>query len=560
MPNNKKNTAFILNTYEEFNIIKHKLNNNSQIYIFNNFLNSKNNFSKKSIKDFYCDNKSYKKHNYIKDFLCKNWFKIDDNSKNYKKKNLIGNILFSRLHSDFTDRLRVFLSLNKISKLSKKIYFSSNLPSFFYSNCNYFKNCKEFKSDKSIPKYLSSHVKRSKYRYSPKIHQLSDIANFIQSIVLPNKVKIHNKTLVLPDPYYDYLFKKKDDSIFLNNINPYFSYYFKKKTKKNFFFRKKDLIESDIKKNILLIIKRNKIKLDKKIINIFCDTIFKNFYEGLNYFNWSYDNYIYLINYYKPKNIILPNLISFDYLLINYLAKKKNILTFVCLDGIEAVYNPLNIIFNKDKLIFDKLICYGEADYKLHLAHNIKKDQLLLSKFPISPNFQINKQKKFDFIIMGYQPRTYNLESRWDSRYFHLLEVVKILNKMGYEKIGIKIKPDNEDLTKEINFLQNLIIKEKYKCNILTGNIAEHIGNTKNIIGGISTCVWESAYLNIPYYIYEPKDMGLLQYQIEKSIIFKNKDVCRSISNLKSKIEKKHFFNPNRKIMFNGVILNKLKF
>ena len=91
-------------------------------------------------------------------------------------------------------------------------------------------------------------MKRSKYRYSPKIHQLSDIANFIQSIVLLNKVKIHNKTLVLPDPYYDYLLKKKDDSIFLNNINPYFSYYFKKKTKKNFFFRKKDLIESDIKK------------------------------------------------------------------------------------------------------------------------------------------------------------------------------------------------------------------------------------------------------------------------------------------------------------------------
>ena len=168
--------------------------------------------------------------------------------------------------------------------------------------------------------------------------------------------------------------------------------------------------------------------------------------------------------------------------------------------------------------------------------------------------------EEFDFIIMAYQPRTYNLESRWDSRYFYLLEVVKILNKMGYEKIGIKIKPDNEDLTKEINFLQNLIIKEKYKFNILTGNIVEHIGNTKNIIGGISTCVWESAYLNIPYYIYEPKDMGLLQHQIEKSIIFKNKDVCRSISNLKSKIEKKHFFNPNRKIMFNGVNLNKLKF
>ena len=286
----------------------------------------------------------------------------------------------------------------------------------------------------------------------------------------------------------------------------------------------------------------------------------KNYYDGFKYFNWSYDNYIDLINHYKPQKIILPNIISFDYLLINYLAKQKNISTFVCLDGIETVYNPLNIIFDDDRFTYNKLICYGEADYKLNLNHNIKKEQLLLSKFPIPLNLKIKKKKFFDFIIMAYQPRTYNLESRWDKRFYHLFKIVKILNRLGFKKIGIKIKPDSENMNREINFLKKLIIENKATCKILTGNISEHIGNTKNIIGGVSTIVWQCAYLNIPYYIYEPHDMGLLKYQVEKSIIFKNRDVSRNISIFESKIKKKQFFNTNKKIMFNGINLDKLIF
>ena len=61
-------------------------------------------------------------------------------------------------------------------------------------------------------------------------------------------------------------------------------------------------------------------------------------------------------------------------MLVNNLAKKYNIETFVCLDGIEAVYNPLNILFEKNKFIYDKLICYGEADYKLNFKHKISKN------------------------------------------------------------------------------------------------------------------------------------------------------------------------------------------
>ena len=36
---------------------------------------------------------------------------------------------------------------------------------------------------------------------------------------------------------------------------------------------------------------------------------------------------------------------------------------------------------------------------------------------------------------MAYQPRTYNLESRWDKRFYHLFKIVKILNRLGFKKM-----------------------------------------------------------------------------------------------------------------------------
>ena len=136
-------------------------------------------------------------------------------------------------------------------------------------------------------------------------------------------------------------------------------------------------------------------------------------------------------------------------MLVNNLAKNHNIETLVCLDGIEAVFNPLNILFEKNKFIYDKLICYGEADYKLNTKHKISEKQLVLGKLPIRLD-KFNNNKIFEFIIMAYQPRTYNLESRWDKRYFHAIEIIKLLNDIGYKKIALKIKPDTKNLNFEL--------------------------------------------------------------------------------------------------------------
>lgn len=551
MKTKNKKIVYILNTHEEYFLLKNKFNNLHKIYIFNNHLNSKILNKKKLFADFYSEYKNYNYFNIKKDYLCKNWFKFYNFVSKDSQINLIGNLLFSRLHSDFTDKLRIFLSLEKISKSNDHVYYSSKLPNKFKEIQKFFYNCKEFKSSKNLHTFLSSTVQRSTYRWSPQIHRYSKIARLAQFLIPKNK------TLVFSDPYYEHKFKEREGLIFLNNLNPFKGYYFNKKSKKHHFFKKKNINKDELLKIISSFVKLKKINFHDNLIKIFCNSIIENFYKGLNYFNWSYDIYFELINYYQPIKIVFPNIISFDYLLVNHLAKKYNIKTFVCLDGIEAVFNPLNILFEKNKFIYDKLICYGKADYKLNIRHKISKKQLLLGKLPIKIN-KDNNIKIFDFIIMSYQPRTYNLESRWDKRYLHAIEIISILNELGYEKIAIKIKPDSKNLNFEINYIKKLIRKNKYSCEILTGNISNYIHQAKNIIGGISTCVWESAYLDIPYYIYEPRDMGLLNYQIKNSILFNDNNVSRNLMTLKKNILRKKFFRQKKQTMFDGYSLDKI--
>ena len=557
MVNNKSKIAYIFNSYHEIRKLKKKINENKSLYIFNSYPN--NEFIKLNFKilDFYCNDKIYKKYDTIKDYLCKNWFKTDYTSENNLKINLIGNILMSRLHSDFTDKLRIYLSLEKISKNYDKVFFSSKLPKPFVNVSKYFNNCKQFKSEIGLPNFLYSVVERSTYRYSPKIHKFSKTARVVQSLI-PQE-KIYNKTLAFSDPYYDKYLKKRKDVIFLNNLNPFSGYYFNTTVEKKKFFKKRHLSFNFIKNNLTKLIKKKKIKLNKKILNILCESIIENFNNGVKFFNWSYDNYSEILNHYKPTKIIFPNIISFDYLIVNYLAKMNKINSLVCLDGVEAVYNPLSIIFDNNKFIYDKLICYGEADYKLNLSHKINKNQLILSKLPINKKFKLYKKKLYNFIIMAYQPRTNNLNSRWDKRYSNLLEIIGLLNNLGFNRIAVKIKPDTKNLNSEIKFLKKLIKQKNYSCQILTGNISEHMDKAKYLVGGISTSVWESAFLNIPYYIYEPKNMGLLDNQVKNSVIFSIKDVTRNIFELKKNIINKNFFKPNKKIMFNGTPLEILK-
>lgn len=552
----KKKISFILNSISEKNKIKNYKKGNI-VYLFN-FSNNLKNYTS-NILDFYISTNNYKKYNTLKDNLCKNWFaKYANKNFNTQKKNLIGNILFGRLHSDFTDKLRILLSLNTISKKYDKVYYSSSLPTEFVKLTKYFNNLKEFKCKSNIPSFLQSITKRSTFHYFPSVHKLSNIARNIQNFSYDVEKK--NKILVFPDPYFQKLFNKRKDTIYLNSINFKKGFYYKYNVKKNFYFKKSDLNKKEIKKCILNITgKANKLQIT--IADILSESILINYYDGIKYFNWCYDHNIELLKKYSPSKIVMSNTISFHYLIINYLSKQLGIKTVISFDGIETVFNPLNILIEKNRYIYDKLICYGTADYKLNLRHQIKKNQLILAQIPILNKFKKYKEKKikkYDFIIMAYQPRTNNLESRWDKKIFNALQVVILLNKLNYKKIGIKLKQDTQNTNNEFNYIQKFITKNDLSCEIIEGNIVKLLPNIKNIVGGISTAIWEAGSIGIPYYIYEPLNMGLLDFQIQKSILFNKNKCARDLKELENKIRNKAHFKINKSLMFDGTPLDEL--
>ena len=78
-------------------------------------------------------------------------------------------------------------------------------------------------------------------------------------------------------------------------------------------------------------------------------------------------------------------------------------------------------------------------------------------------------------------------------------------------------------------------------------------------MGGISTAIWEASSIGIPYYIYEPLNMGLLDIQIKKSILFNQNKCARDLKELENKIRNKSHFKINKSLMFDGTPLDELK-
>ena len=277
----KEKVSFILNSSIELKKIQN-FKKYKSIYLFNYSANDMKN--KNEFLDFYLSSKNYKSFNRLNENTCKKWFKTYHNSKITDKKiNLLGNILFGRLISESTDKIRILLSLSNISKNYDKIYYSSSLPNEFKTIAKYFKNLKEFKTVSKVPDYLQSVTKRSTFHFSPSIHKLSGIARNIQDISSFSEQT--GKILIFPDPYYQKLFNKRNDTIYLNSINLKKGFYYKNKVKKNFYFKKSDLNKKEIKKSLYKILgKKNKFK--NIIVDIFQKSIITNYSNGIKYFNW----------------------------------------------------------------------------------------------------------------------------------------------------------------------------------------------------------------------------------------------------------------------------------
>ena len=142
-------------------------------------------------------------------------------------------------------------------------------------------------------------------------------------------------------------------------------------------------------------------------------------------------------------------------------------------------------------------------------------------------------------MVMAYYPNQHNTNTRWDKRVKTVVDIVRCVLNSGETNVLIKIK-DGSTSSLELKFYMECFSRYglSNKVEIITGELNQHAFSVKYIVGQISTALFESICADIPYYIYEPYDCGVLDADIETSVLIKPKDVFRDLKNLEEAINK----------------------
>ena len=524
--------AIILNHPKDiklFNEVDKKIN--FYAYNYYTYLTLK----KKNKKIYYINDKiSLKKLDIFSINTPLNWFRKNRNNNLKKKKISIGNIVLPRLLEEFSNSIKNYLIIKTILKKNSKIIFPKNEEKYISNFIDLLPNkIKFYKSQNKINKIFSINSLSSKVVTLPKIHKLSNLARIIQSLLFSKKI---DKIIYYPDPRTKSFFKKFNNVLSLNLLVIYKSFYFKLTSKH---IRKADeIIDFDYKKDLNQFIKSKQTKNNKDLFFIFAKCINKIVDKNKHFFLRTVAIYLELFEYYKPKSIIFPGILNYDYASAIELANIKNIKTFIALDGVLTNYN--NSEYNKN-YFYNKIIAWGKENKILLEKHGIKKKDIILSTPYLKKINKIDVSLKKTIIVLPLGCYSQKVSSLMDKCIYHTLDILKVLNSVGEKNIILKFKNGNYDIDNFMKIYSEQIISYNIKNIIIKkGPLENFFENTKLLIGRCSTTIYEAINNNIDYHIYEPYDLGLSSSEIKNSNLFSRKSISRNDKELIINLKKKN--------------------
>ena len=486
--------------------------------------------------------------------ICLNWYK-KNRVKNIKLNKIsLGNIIHPRLINEYSNTIKNFILIKKILLQNTKLFFPQSNKKYILHILDFFPNKINFyKSSKNLQFLIATNHLRSEISSLPIIHKLSNIARIIQYIFFS---KTKNKIIYYPDPRTKNFFKKFDDILGLNSLFFWKSFYFNldrlhiKKAKKTIDFNyKEDLnifINSNIKKN-----NQEFFLIFKRCINNIVKTKQKNILRTLAI-------YIELYAYYKPRAIIFPGVLNFDYATGLELAKIKKIKTVIALDGVLTNYSQGE--YNKN-YFFDKIIAWGNENKILLENHNIKKKDIVLSNTYLKKNNYKSTDSENYVIVLPLHHYSSKVSANSDKCFYHTIDILNVLSCLKEKKIILKLKKGNFDINKDEEIYEKFIKKNNLKnVTIKKGNLQNLFKNAKYVVGQCSTSIYEATINNVPYHIYEPYDLGLGATDIKKSNLLNFSAVSRNKNQLLSNLKKKNksSLKKSKKQIFKGRNLKKI--
>ena len=487
-------------------------------------------------------------------FVCRNWFKKNRDKNLRLQKISLGNIIHARLINEFSNLIKNYILIKKILSCNTKIFFPQQNTIYIRHILELFPNkIKFYKSSNNLQSLLLTNNLKSQIIPLPRIHKYSKLAKLIQYIFFQKKI---NKILYYPEPRTKSFFSKFANILSLNSVIPWKSFYFNlcidynKKVKSiidfNYLEDLNQFIDANQNTN-----NQNFFLILRKCINSIIKNNKKNILRTLAIYFELYETY-------KPRAIILPGVLNFDYAVALELAKIKKIKTLIALDGIltnycESEYN--------ENYIFDKILAWGNENKILLKNHNIRKKDIILSNPYLKKTLvNSNKSRKYIIVLPLYHYSN-KVSAHSDKCPHHTIDILKTINNLGKNKIILKLKKGNYNLDFEENIYKKYIKKYNLMNIIIRkDNIENILNDAKYIIGQCSTVIYEATVNNIPYHVYEPYDLGLSLNDIKKSNLLNASLVSRTKKQLIANLSKKNksSLNKSKKQIFKGINLKKI--
>ena len=487
-------------------------------------------------------------------FVCQNWFK-KNRDKNLKfQKISLGNVIYARLINEFSNLIKNYILIKKILSLNTKLFVPQQNKIYIMHLLELFPNkVKFYKSNKNLESQLLTNNLRSPMISLPRIHKFSKLARVIQSIFFQKK---KNKIIYYPEPRTNFFFSKFDNFLNLNSIKFWKSFYFQfyigynKKAQNiidfNYLEDLKQFIASNQNKN-----NKDFYLILKKCINSIIKTNKKNILRTTAIYCELYESY-------KPKAIILPGVLNFDYTIAIELAKINKIKTLIALDGVLVNYCEEE--FNKH-YFFDKILAWGNENKILLNRHNIKKKDIILTNTYLNKIDVISNKSTKYVIVLPLHHYSSKVSAHSDKSSHHTFDILKTLNTLNEKKIILKLKKGNYNLDTVETFYKKYIKKYNLKNIIIKNDNLENIlCDTKYIVGQCSTAIYEATINNVPYHVYEPYDLGLSIKDIKKSNLLNFSLVSRTKKQLLTNLLKKNksSLSKSKKQIFKGKSLKKI--
>jgi hypothetical protein len=246
------------------------------------------------------------------------------------------------------------------------------------------------------------------------------------------------------------------------------------------------------------------------------------------------------LDHYQPHDVSMPSDNFFDTIVLYQMCNLRGINTSCYLDGYNLLpISPPHKTSDGRDWLAGTIYAYGTASAKIYVLQGYPCERINIIDPPFLDNFKsIVLKDRYDFVVMTLLPCTLNVSTNYLSPRDSLREILICLRKLGITRIAIKLKVEAER-----HYVQSVLDELNVKADILLGKFNKVLGKTNAVIGGISTAVAESAFVGIPYFVYEPLENGYSDEWLNSSVVISRDSIARNCEELRNLVlEKKPSF------------------